>query len=216
MNMPPLNLLEEIKRDLTMQNLLLVAVQVIFIALLFEGLAWWLSRKAEGYVSSLITLDSGREHAWRIRRRTTLRQTPRIIIRSLCYIGAIIAVLSVFEQRTTLFKIPVLPVALITTAVIVVVGIGAITMIQDAVQGYSLLAEDAIAVGDMLEIDSQRGTVQGVVERFSPRGVWLRDSTGRFHNIANREIRHVVVHRRREETAPKDIEEELPPPRRAR
>jgi small conductance mechanosensitive channel len=84
-------------------------------------------------------------------------------------------------------------------AVLMVFGVGAMAMIQDAVQGYSLLAEDAIAVGDVLEIDSRRGTVQGIVERFSPRGVWLRDTQGKMHNIANREIRHVIMHRRREE-----------------
>jgi hypothetical protein len=45
-----------------------------------------------------------------------------------------------------------------------------------------------------------------MVERFSPRGVWLRDTQGKMHNIANREIRHVIMHRRREETRQQDVE----------
>lgn len=195
-----------LKNSFQLQNLISLAVQVLFIAALFEGLAWWLSRKVEGLVSPLITLDAGREHSWRVRRRTVLRQTPRTLIRTTCYVGAMIAVLSVFERSMPMFSIPVVPVAIIVGALILVFGVGAMSMIQDAVQGYSLLSEDAIALGDFLEIDSQRGTVQGVVERFSPRGVWLRDTQGKMHNIANREIRHVVMHRRREE-APQEMME---------
>lgn len=193
-----------LKNNFQLQHLISLAVQVIFIALLFEGLAWWLSRKVDGLVAPLITMDTGREQSWRVRRRTLLRQTPKTLIRTLCYIGAMIAVLSIFESSMPMFSIPVLPVAIVVGALILVFGVGAMSMIQDAVQGYSLLSEDAIAVGDILEIDSQRGTVQGVVERFSPRGVWLRDAEGKMHNIANREIRHVVMHRRREE-APREM-----------
>ncbi len=196
-----LNLLEQLKSNFTLMNLILVAVRVIFIAVLFEGLAWWLTRRIDGMISPLITLDSQREHNWRIRRRTFLRQTPKTVIRTLCYVGAMIAVLSIFETSISLFSVPILPVSIVVGALILIFGVGAISMVQDAVQFYSLLADDAIALGDIVEIDSQRGTVQGLVERVSPRGAYLRDSTGRFHYIAAREIRHVVVHRRREEAA---------------
>ena len=205
-----------LKNSFQLQNLISLAIQVIFIAALFEGLAWWLSRKVEGLVAPLITLDAGREQPWRVKRRTYLRQTPKTVIRTLCYIGAMIAVLSTFERSMPLFSIPVLPVAIVVGSLILVFGVGAMSMIQDAIQGYSLLSEDAIAVGDMLEIDSQRGTVQGAVERFSPRGVWLRDAQGKMHNIANREIRHVVMHRRREDAPPQDIVEQEYAPRRVR
>ncbi len=194
-----LNILAELRSNFTLMNLILVAVRLIFIAVLFEGLAWWLTRQVESYIAPLITLDAARDHSWRVRRRTFLRQTPKVFIRTLCYVGAMIAVLSVFESNIKLFSIPVLPVSIVVGALILVFGVGALSMIQDAVQFYSLLADDAVAIGDILEIDSQRGTVQGIVERVSPRGAYLRDSTGRFHYIASREIRHVVVHRRREE-----------------
>lgn len=200
MQQQPLDILAELKSNFTLMNLILVAVRVIFIAILFEGLAWWLNRRLEGYVGPLITLDNQREHSWRIRRRTFLRQTPKTTIRTLCYVGALIAVLSVFESSVKLFSIPVLPVSIVVGALLVIFGVGALSMIQDAVQYYSLLADDAIAIGDIVEIDSQRGNVQGIVERISPRGAYLRDSTGRFHYIAAREIRHVVIHRRREES----------------
>ena len=198
-----LNILEQLKSNFTLMNMILVAVRVMFIAALFEGLAWWLSRRVEGMISPLITLDAQREHSWRIRRRTFLRQTPKTVIRTLCYIGALIAVLSVFETSISLFAVPVLPVSIVVGALILILGAGALGMVQDAVQFYSLLADDAIALGDIVEIDSQRGTVQGIVERVSPRGLYLRDSTGRFHYVAGREVRHVVVHRRREE-APRE------------
>ena len=194
-----------LKNSFQLQNLLSIAVQVMFIAALFELLAWWASKKIENFVAPLIALDQGREHNWRVRRRTLLRQTPKTLIRTLCYLGAMIAVLAVFERSMPLFSIPVLPVAIVVGAVLMIFGIGAMAMIQDAVQGYSLLADDAIAVGDILEIDSQRGTVQGIVERFSPRGVWLRDTQARLHYIANREVRHVIMHRRREDAPPQDM-----------
>ena len=197
------NFLDVLKNSLSLQSLIGVAVQVIFIALLFEVLAWWLMRHLDRLIAPLITIDAGREHHWRVRRRLLLRQTPKQIVRTTCYLGAMIAVLSIFERTAPMFSIPVLPVAIIVGALILVFGVGAMSMIQDAVQGYSLLAEDAIAIGDLLEIDSQRGTVRGTVERFSPRAVWMRDTEGRTHNIANREIRHVVMHRRRED-APAD------------
>jgi small-conductance mechanosensitive channel len=206
MEQQPINILAELRNNFALMNLVLVAVRLIFIALLFEGLAWWLTRRIEGYIAPLITLDSNREHGWRTRRRTFLRQTPKLVVRTLCYIGAMIAVLSVFESSIRLFSVPVLPVSIVVGALIVIFGVGALSQIQDAVQFYALLADDAVALGDVLEIDSQRGSVQGVVERVSPRGAYLRDSTGRFHYIACREIRHVVIHRRREE-ARRDGEE---------
>jgi small conductance mechanosensitive channel len=66
-------------------------------------------------------------------------------------------------------------------------------VLRDIGQGYVLLAEDAIAVGDVVDIAGHQGTV----EKFTLRGVWLRDNAGRVHCLSNRDVKQIVVHGRR-------------------
>ena len=41
----------------------------------------------------------------------------------------------------------------------------------------------------------------GIIERFTLRGIRLRDEAGRAHVLSNRDITNVIVHQRREESA---------------
>lgn len=170
-------------------SLIFIGIRVVFIAIIFEFIAWWIGRRIENMTSPLMSADAGREHKWRTHRRTTLRQTPKLISRTLCYA---VALLLVFDT----FGVPVLPLSLAVGAVTLLFGAALLPSMRDAAQGYSLLSEDALAIGDAVDINGH----QGIVEKFTLRGVWLRDSAGKAHCISNREITSIVVHARRTES----------------
>ncbi|MDQ3814882.1 MAG: mechanosensitive ion channel family protein [Armatimonadota bacterium] len=169
-------------------GLMFISIRVLFIAIIFEFIAWWLGRRIDKWTAPLIPIDTGREHNWRARRRAALRQTPKIISRALCYT---IALLLVFD----VFGVPVLPLSIGIGAIALLFGATLLPLLRDAAQGYALLAEDAVAVGDVVEIDGH----QGVVERFTLRGILLRDNAQKAHHLSNRDIKSVVVHQRRTE-----------------
>jgi small-conductance mechanosensitive channel len=183
-------------------QLIFIAIRVIFIGVIFEFIAWWAGRRIEKMTAPLITADAGREHNWRIRRRTVLRHAPKLISRSLCYAVALILVFDVFG-------VPVLPLSLAVGAVAALFGSALLPLFRDVAQGYALLAEDTLAVGDVVNIDGH----QGVVEKFTLRGTWLRDNEGHAHCLSNRDIRNIVVQKRRAEegiTAPAKDPNALP------
>jgi small conductance mechanosensitive channel len=201
--MDPKVLWASLAANFTLANLILKGAYVLCIAIVFEFIAWWAGRRIEKLTAPLITADAEREHAWRIRRRTTLRHSPKIISRTLCYTIAIILIFDVFG-------VPVLPLSLAIGAVIALFGAALLPVMRDITQGYALLADDAMAIGDEVEIGSHQGTV----EKLTLRGVWLRDSAGRAHLLSNRNIPDVIVHQRRVDTsrgkAPADFDGAAP------
>jgi len=201
--MDPKALWVSLAHNFTLANLIHKGAYVICIALVFEFIAWWAGRRIERMTAPLITADADREHAWRIRRRTTLRHSPKIISRTLCYTIAIILVFDVFG-------VPVLSLSLAVGAVVALFGAAMLPLLRDIMQGYALLAEDALAIGDEVEIGSHQGTV----EKLTLRGVWLRDSAGRAHLLSNRNVADVIVHKRRVDSsrgkAPMDFDGSAP------
>jgi small-conductance mechanosensitive channel len=175
-----------------LENLIYTGLHVIFIAIIFEFIAWWLGRRIERWTTPLIPGDSGRDPNWRIRRRTLLRQTPKVIARSLCYV---VAVLLVFD----VFGVPILPLSVGLGAIALLFGAGALPLLRDTMQGYAIFAEDTLAPGDVVEIGGHRGAV----EKVTLRGVWLRDENQRLHCLSNRNVQDVVVLQRRAEELPK-------------
>jgi small-conductance mechanosensitive channel len=181
-----------IASNFRIENLIYLGLQVIFIAVVFECIAWWLGRRIERWTTPMIPGDAGREPNWRIRRRTLLRQTPKLISRSLCYI---VGVLLVFH----VFGIPVLPLSVGLGAIALLFGAGALPLMRDAMQGYAIFAEDTLAPGDVVEINGHRGQV----EKLTLRGVWLKDESGRTLALSNRNVQDVlIVQRRADEAAP--------------
>lgn len=174
------------------QNLIFKGIAVVFIAIVFEIAVWWLSRATERLTEPLLAVDGGREQSWRVRRRSLLRQTPRMAVRALCYTVALILVFSVFGA-------PVLELAIAVAATVGVIGAAMLPSLRDTAQGYSLLSEDVLAVGDVVEIAGRQGTV----ERFTLRGTWLRDGEDHACYFSNAEIKNVVVLRRKVEDASK-------------
>jgi small-conductance mechanosensitive channel len=59
------------------------------------------------------------------------------------------------------------------------VGFGAQTLVKDVITGIFILAEDTMAVGDVVDIDARTG----VVEAMSIRSIRLRDGAGAVHTI---------------------------------
>ena len=194
--------LSGLKQNFALSSLVLSAIYIIFIAIAIELMAWWLGRMVEKAVTPYIAVDAGRPAAWRVRRRTTLRQSPKWMVRAVLYtIGAVL----IFD----VFGVPVLPLSLAVGAVVVLLGAGIAPIFRDLVQGYILLAEDAIAPGDSVEINGHVGNV----EKMTLRGTWLRGHSGRLHLLSNRSITDVAVYRRAVEGAPRDFPENKPAPR---
>jgi small-conductance mechanosensitive channel len=188
-----------LRQNFALPNLVLRAVYIIFIAIAIELIAWWLGRVIEKAVTPYIAIDAGRPAAWRVRRRTTLRQSPKWMLRAVLYTIGMILIFDVFG-------VPVLPLSLAVGAVVVIMGAGFAPIFRDVVQGYVLLAEDAIAPGDSVEINGHVGTV----EKLTLRGIWLRGHNGRLHLLSNRAVSDVAIYRRAVETAPRDFPENKP------
>jgi small conductance mechanosensitive channel len=176
----------QLAQNFTLTNLVIRAAYIICIALAFEGLSWWAARRLEKIVAPLITTDAEREAPWRVRRRTVIRHTPKLLSRTLLYTLATILIFDVFG-------VPVLPLSLAVGAVLLLFGAAFLPVLRDCAQGYMLLAEDALAPGDAVEIHGQ----QGIVEKFTLRGVQLRDKDGRAHLLSNREVASVTVYKRK-------------------
>ena len=178
--------------NLSLANLVYIGLQVVFIAILFEFSAWWLGRRIEALTAPMIPNDGGREPSWRTRRRTTLRQTPKVIARSLCYT---IAVLLIFN----VFNVPVLPLSIGIGAIVLLFGAALLPLLRDMTQGYALLADDLVAPGDVIEINGHRGSV----EKWSLRSLWIKDEAGRTHCFSNRNVQDITVLQRRAEAPQK-------------
>ncbi|MGH2721372.1 MAG: mechanosensitive ion channel family protein [Actinomycetota bacterium] len=69
----------------------------------------------------------------------------------------------------------------------VALGFGAQSLVRDFFSGFFVLLEDQYAVGDYVEIENARGTV----ERFNLRLTSVRASDGTLHHISNGHIRMV-------------------------
>ena len=179
-----------LSNNLNLQSLVQIAVKVIFIALVFEFIAWWAGRQIEKKTAPMIPIDGAREASWRVRRRTTLRQTPKIISRSCCYVVALLLVLNQFN-------VEILPLSIGLGAVALMFGAALLPLMRDAAQGYALLGEDVLAPGDIVEVAG----VRGQVEKFTLRALWLRDAEKHVHCFSNRSVRDVTILQRREESA---------------
>ena len=177
-------------QNFTLQNLVIIAAQVICVAIAFEVLAWWAGRVIEKQVAPFITADAERDAAWRVKRRTILRHTPKILSRTTLYAIAFILIFNIF-------RVPVLPLSIGIGATLLLFGAALLPTLRDLAQGYTLLAEDALAPGDAVEINGH----QGVIEKFSLRSTLLRDKENRAHLLNNRDIKDVIVYRRKVQDA---------------
>jgi small conductance mechanosensitive channel len=68
------------------------------------------------------------------------------------------------------------------------ISFGSQSLVKDVVSGFFILLENQFAVGDVVNINSQSGTV----EKITLRRTVLRDVRGRVHNITNGSISSVT------------------------
>lgn len=176
--------------NLNIATLIDRGINVIFIALFFEAVAWWLGRLIEKWVAPTLPNAAGREMLWRTRRSQTLRRAPRMVMRTATYTSAMLLVLNVFN-------VPILPLSIALGAVALLFGAALMPLMRDAAQGYALLSDDLLAPGDVVEVDGRRG----LVEKFTLRGLWLRDEAGRSHFYANRGLQNISLLARKQEAA---------------
>lgn len=162
-----------------------VATRIIFIAIAFEGAAWFLGKRLEKMTAPFASLGGARDARWRQLRRETLAKTPKIALRTLLYSVALVLIFSTF-------RLPVMELALSLGAVALLFGLALMPLMQDIAQGYALLGEDTLAPGDAVEING----IQGTVEHWTLRGTWLRDREGRLVVLSNRDVRQVVIYRK--------------------
>lgn len=200
-----MELREALAANFNISNIILTGAKVLCLALLFELIAFIALVRLDKWLGPVLSNDAGREHSWRARRRNTLRQNPRLLVRTLVYGVAIILVLN-------LFGVPVLPLSLAIGSLAAITGAALLPILRDVAQGYTLLAEDAIAVGDVIQV----GAYSGTVERFTLRALTLRDKDDHLTTIANRDIRgHTTITRKAEDVATAQFAPQAAKPRPA-
>lgn len=74
----------------------------------------------------------------------------------------------------------------------IAIGFGSQTLVRDVVSGVFFLMDDALRMGEYVEIDNIRGTVENI----SVRSLQLRHHNGPVHTIPFGEIRHLTNYSR--------------------
>jgi small conductance mechanosensitive channel len=115
------------------------------------------------------------------RRRATLVPLLCSVFRFACYFAMFIVALPVVGQNPTPFLAGL-------TALSVVVGFGAQSMIADLVSGFFIIFENVYLVGDIIE----GAGAHGQVEEIAFRTTRIRDQDGRLHIIRNGDMKQVV------------------------
>lgn len=84
--------------------------------------------------------------------------------------------------------IDITPLLASASIVGIVVGIGARALIEDLINGFFLLSQDAIAVGDYVKVDDSEGTI----EKLGFRTLTIRGDSGELHIIPNGLVKKVI------------------------
>ena len=120
-------------------------------------------------------------HLERLSRDAKAAQSARVRTLLPMLRTALLAVILIFVVLSVLAEIGVNVAPLIAGAGVVgiAVGFGSQRLVQDVITGIFLLLEDAVAVGDVVQL----GGLSGVVEHLSIRSIKLRAVDGSLHII---------------------------------
>lgn len=120
-------------------------------------------------------------HLERLSRDAKAAQSARVRTLLPMLRTALLAVILIFVVLSVLTEIGVNVAPLIAGAGVVgiAVGFGSQRLVQDVITGIFLLLEDAVAVGDVVQL----GGLSGVVEHLSIRSIKLRAVDGSLHII---------------------------------
>ncbi|OKH15926.1 mechanosensitive ion channel family protein [[Limnothrix rosea] IAM M-220] len=154
-----------------------VTINQIIAIILATGISIELANiTIEGFLLRARNLDP-----FQRRRRLTFVPLIQNTVRYLIYFGSGVAVLHIFNIDPT----PVLAGAGIVG---LAVGLGAQNLINDLVNGFTILLQNYYLVGDFVETD----TAAGVVEAMDLRVTRFRSPEGRLHIVRNGDIKTIV------------------------
>jgi len=147
----------------------------------FFFLAWLVHRLAPRIAHRLVQLSRFTLETRRPRpeRQKTLRGLIASSISVVAFATATLASVGQFVDATTL----VWMVGLFSAAF----GLGARPLISDVLAGINLIFEDALAVGEKVEVLG----VEGIIEEVNLRTTWMRAPTGELYIVPNGEVRVV-------------------------
>jgi small-conductance mechanosensitive channel len=120
-------------------------------------------------------------HLDRLSRDSKAAQSARVRTLLPMLRTALLGIILIFVALSTLSELGVNVAPLIAGAGVVgiAVGFGSQRLVQDVITGVFLLFEDAVAVGDVVQL----GGLSGVVEQLSIRSIKLRAVDGSLHII---------------------------------
>ena len=145
------------------------ALAIVFV-LMLATIAWEAQSAAiERYIRRASA--EGRPISDSARARTLMPLLRKVLF----IVLAVIVVLIVLAE----LGINIAPLLAGAGVVGLAVGVGGQKLVQDVINGAFILFEDAIAVGDSVEVDGRTG----VVEAISMRALRLRDGNGSIHMI---------------------------------
>ena len=143
----------------------------------------WLALRAARRLSARIVAKAALEatHKDEVQRVETLAAVSRGAVRLVVYIATGLLCLEAVGVDTS----PILGGAAIFGLAI---SFGSQSLVKDFVTGFFILLENQYAVGDVVAINGESGTVQAITMR---RTV-MRDLSGRVHNIPNGAVTNVI------------------------
>lgn len=171
--------------DLGINENLVKIIENGIVSILIIGSAWLLLSQGKRLIrriSSVGRIDQDKQE--------TLVSLLNSIMRYVIWVVAILLVIKVFAPN---FEIA--PILAAAGVVGLAVGFGAQNLIRDVINGFFLIFEDQIRVGDSVLVN---GEVFGMVEEVGLRMTALREWSGRKFYIANAEIRTISNYNRRE------------------
>jgi small conductance mechanosensitive channel len=115
------------------------------------------------------------------KRSDTLKSVTRNTINLTITIVAVMIILS-------LLGVPIGPALTAAGVVGIAIGFGAQELVKDVIQGFFILLDDQIRVGDVVQIAGKGGLVEGV----NLRMIILRDLAGNVHFVRNGQINVVT------------------------
>lgn len=154
-------------------------VRIIFI-LLFGIVAYFLLRYLINVLTDYIqTLDKEENSEFDSRTQTVLR-----FVRS---IGVVVIITMTLLTALGEMNINIAPLIASVGVAGLALGLGAQTLVKDAISGLFILLEDQYHVGDSIEVQG----IGGTVEHLGLRTTHLRDLNGTLHIVPNGDIRVV-------------------------
>lgn len=153
-------------------------LNIFFIAVI--GVFVW---EANEYLIQQIFKNEVTAHKSRARRQRLATMMPLIQIIARSFILGIFAIMAFSE-----LKLDVTPLLAGLGVIGIAFSFGSQSLVKDFITGIFILIEDTMNVGDIVQIDNQKGTV----ETLSLRTVKLRDTAGDLHTIPFSTINRVT------------------------